>query len=37
VADFIHAVVYGKKAAATFITIVDVRPSYDYLLQLVGF
>ena len=37
VADFIHAVVYGEKAVATFIAIVDVWPSGDFYLQIVGF
>jgi hypothetical protein len=37
VANFIHAIVYGEKAVATFIAVVDVRPSDNFLLEIVGF
>ena len=34
--DFIRAVVYGKKVIATFIVVIDVGPSGDYLPQTIG-
>jgi len=37
VANFIHAVVYGKKVVAIFIAIIEVWPSGNNLVQIVGF
>ena len=36
-ADFIQTIDYGEEAVATFIAVVDVWPSGDFVLEIVSF